>query len=106
MILSEKTRTKISTLLKGVGGIKVWVINIETKERIEYKSLTEAALAVGVKSNHTIKKYLLSGELLYGKYFIGVNGEIQLPDNYSRKSNNSAAMPIIVTNVNTGEKRE
>jgi group I intron endonuclease len=106
MTLSEETRTKISTILKGVGGIKVWVTNIETKEIIEYKSLTEAALAVGVKSNHTIKKYLFSGELLYDKYFIGVDEEVQLPDNYSKKSNNSTSMPIIVTNVNTGEKRE
>jgi group I intron endonuclease len=106
MVLSEETRAKISTLLKGVGGIKVWVTNIETEEKLEYESLTEAALAVGVKSNHTIKKYLNSGELIQGKYFIGIDKEVQLSDNYIRKSNSSVAMAIEITNVNTGEKKE
>jgi transcriptional antiterminator len=61
---------------------------------------------VGVKSNHTIKKYLNSGELIQGKYFIGIDKEVQLSDNYIRKSNSSVAMAIEITNVNTGEKKE
>lgn len=105
MALNEETRMKISSSLKGVGGIKVWVTNIETKEKIAYESLTEAALAVGV-SHHTIRKYLFSGELIFDKYFIGENEEIQLSDSYSKKSSKSTAMAITVKNVNTGEKTE
>jgi len=99
----EETITKISKSLKGIGGIKVWVTNTETKESTQYASLVEAAKALGVKSHHTIKKYLESGELLLKKYFISVNGDMPLPQNNNRKSNNSVSIPITVTNVKTGE---
>jgi hypothetical protein len=61
---------------------------------------------VGLKSNHTIKKYLLSGKLLKDKYFIGVDKDAQLFEGYSKKSNNKVAIAIRVINLNTGEKKE
>lgn len=57
---------------------------------------------VGV-SQQTIKNHLVSGELLKSELFIGANRDMPLPQSNFRKSNNSAAMSIIVTNVNTGE---
>jgi group I intron endonuclease len=103
--VSEETRAKISSILKGIGGIKVWVTNIETRESIEYASLSDAAQAVGV-SHHTIKKYLITGAILKKIYLVGANKDMALPESTFRKSNNSAATSIVVTNVNTGEKLE
>jgi hypothetical protein len=99
--LSEETRAKVSAQRKGVGGIKVWVTNIETGIVNEYASLVDVAKAIDVKSHHTIKKYLISGQLLRAKYFIGAKKDMPLPQSNSCKSNNSVAMPVIVTNVKT-----
>jgi group I intron endonuclease len=60
--LSDVTRAKLSAAATTLIGVPVIVKNLITLEVIEYTSLTEAALAIGV-SRTAVKKALITGNL-------------------------------------------
>lgn len=61
--LSEETKAKISVSTTSLIGVSVVVKNIDTEVKTEYKSLTEAAKAIGV-SRTAISKAMSSGKIL------------------------------------------
>ena len=83
-------------------GTKILIDNIITGDNLHYKTISDAAKAIDV-SRKTIKKFLLSGELLKNTYFI--KGE-ESSENIIQTSKKLDNIPIIVTNINTGENIE
>ena len=67
--LSEETKTKISESTIALIGVSVLVKNIETHTEIEYKTLTEAAKAIGV-SRTAVSKASNSGKALKELYIV------------------------------------
>jgi len=67
--LSDETKAKISAATISLIGVSVLVKNINTQVETEYKSLTEAAEAIGV-SRTTVAKALSSGKILNKLYFV------------------------------------
>jgi hypothetical protein len=50
-------------------GIPIQVLNIQTKDLLVYNSKSSAAKAIGT-SNSTIRRYIISKNLLFNKYLI------------------------------------
>jgi group I intron endonuclease len=67
--LSEETKSKISAAAISLIGVSVVVKNINTQVETEYRSLTEAAEAIGV-SRTAVSKALSSGKPLKKNYII------------------------------------
>jgi group I intron endonuclease len=67
--LSEETKSKISVATISLIGVSVVVKNINTQVETEYKSLTEAAEAIGV-SRTAVSKGLSSGKPIKKNYII------------------------------------
>jgi cell division protein FtsI/penicillin-binding protein 2 len=69
--LSDETRAKISAAAKELRGVHVRVTNINTKEVLEFASLTDAAKIIGV-SRPAIKKYLGTGKPVKQEYLVEI----------------------------------
>lgn len=67
--LSKKTRTKLSIIATKRNGIAVEITNTISGEILEYSTLTQAALIIGV-SRTSIKKAMDSGKVLKKIYLI------------------------------------
>jgi group I intron endonuclease len=67
--LSTETRTKISEAAKALRGVKVLVKNTDTKEELEFASLTDAAKAIGV-SRTAVRKSIDIGRPIQKKYIV------------------------------------
>lgn len=81
---------------------KIFIDNIITGENLHYESISAAGTAADV-CNTTIKKYLISGELLKNTYYIK-GGESS--ENILQISKKVANISIRVTNIHTGESIE
>ena len=67
--LSAETRTKISEVAKALRGVKVIVKNVDTKETLEFVSLTDAAKAISV-SRTAVRKSIDTGRPVQNKYIV------------------------------------
>lgn len=80
----------------------VLITNAETKETIEFPSLTEAGKYLGV-SRVTVNKYLLSN-IPYNSYTISasVNNPSLVSDNIPKGSPKLLQQPVLLTNKEEG----
>lgn len=67
--LSDETRAKISAVTTARIGVPVIVKNVDTNTELEYTSLTEAALAIGV-SRTAVKKAMDTGKTVKKQYIV------------------------------------
>jgi GIY-YIG catalytic domain/NUMOD3 motif len=67
--LSDETRAKISAVTTARIGISVIVKNVNTNTELEYTSLTDAALAIGV-SRTAVKKVLDTGKTVKEQFIV------------------------------------
>jgi len=84
----------------------VLITNVETKETIEFPSLTEAGKYLGV-SRVTLNKYFLNNKPYKG-YTISasVNNPSLVSDNIPNGSPKILQQPVLLTNKETGDKKE
>lgn len=67
--LSDETRAKISAVTTARIGVPVIVKNVNTNTELEYTSLTDAALAIGV-SRTAVKKVVDTGKTVKKQYIV------------------------------------
>ncbi len=72
--LSDETRSKISEAAIKLRGVSVVVTNVNTKEMLEFASLTDAGKAFGV-TRSAIKKYLDTGKVMRKEYIVATKNK-------------------------------
>jgi len=75
--LSVETRAKLSAATAAVHGVAVEVTNIKTGDTVQYSTMTEAGVALGV-SRTSIKKAIQLGKIFRDNYIIKLKGSTPL----------------------------